>query len=115
LTFYLIALNQPTDQMREAVHSKIKESVDVWWHELSDIWIVKGLTREQWSKAIQVAAGLGVEALVIALPPVSAGWGFVGGNNARSRWLYTQYSGMPRPPWEADPDAPLPASEEEPF
>jgi hypothetical protein len=92
---YLIALEDAQTEHRNAVQAIVKAHSSMWWHQLSDLWVVEGHSAAYWRDLIApVTAGSRVSVIVFRLPDSPnrewASWAVKG--TERTRWLKDHYS-----------------------
>ncbi|WP_433355040.1 hypothetical protein ACQPYV_31925 [Micromonospora saelicesensis] len=100
--FFLIVAEGIDNTQRELIQHLIKAEADDWWHELLDVWIVRGgLSASNWRARLSVfvpAAPSGI--MVFGLPtlPAEREIAFrMPKGSARTKWLYEVYKGSKVP------------------
>jgi hypothetical protein len=95
--WFLIVLERATDAELDAVQAIAKVHTDEWWHEIENVWIVRGHDAKYWVTLIKPVIPHGPSGvMVLKLPdgdaPSSRSYWAVQGRK-RFDWLNKVYSG----------------------
>lgn len=90
--FYIIIMERATPEELEAVHEIAKAHAESWWHEVENVWIVKGHRARYWRTLIAPVIPYGNSGVVVLGLPVTdpraeaSNYGV--DHRARMAWLY---------------------------
>jgi hypothetical protein len=51
--WYLLILDRANDLEREAIQEIVRVHADEWWHELADVWVIRGHPPAYWIKLMK--------------------------------------------------------------
>jgi hypothetical protein len=72
--WFLIILERATDQELEAVQAIAKAHSEDWWHEIENVWIVRGQTATYWLTLITPVIPHGNSGAFVFRLPDEAAW-----------------------------------------
>ncbi len=78
--FFVIIASDIDNTQRSQIHEVVKRDGEDWWHQLPDVWVVKGGELATWQRSMKVIASIGNSAiLTLALKPTpGARWAVAG-------------------------------------
>src|SRR4051812_49096018 len=95
---FLITIEEPTQNLREAIQEMVKQNAEEWWHQMPDVWIVQGGSVVDWRDRLlplRTAAGVNSRGLVLQLPKPFGGrsWAATGQTAAKEfSWFPENYT-----------------------
>ncbi len=86
--YFVIILQGIDNSQRTLIHELVKKHADDWWHELADVWVVKGGTAKEWRERLLPLVPLDPAILlVLALKTTPGGRWATHGDEAFGVWL----------------------------
>jgi hypothetical protein len=93
--FFAISVDRANNSALEAAQSIVRNHANGWWHRHVNLWIVCGLTAEEWRVLIKPVLSTGSSVLVLQLPPeeTKRDWAY-SGPDAKNKcgWLHRNYT-----------------------
>ncbi len=86
---YLIVLDRPTKEQRNAVHKCVKGNAQTgWWHRFENVWMAQGLSAQEWVGLIEPLIEEGRTSVMVFRLPHDPEVGYYGENpDVRLKWI----------------------------